>query len=140
MKDNIANKNLLFHLFNDFNFTNQDKIMPIANDIKSVYAKQFCNNDLGKAKELLDRTSYGMKQADVAILSYMFGGISIFMVFMAYLIHLEEDIFESKLFWNSLKASSPVMRFTFMMCYALFGVGVCIAVYRKNEINYMHIF
>jgi len=34
MKDNIADKNLLFHLFNDLKFTDTGMIMPIANDIK----------------------------------------------------------------------------------------------------------
>jgi hypothetical protein len=58
MKDNIINKNLLFHLFNDYNFTNQELIKPVANDIKQIYAKQFCGNDLTKAKKQLEKNNY----------------------------------------------------------------------------------
>ena len=81
-----------------------------------------------------------MQRTDIAILNFMLGGIFIFFVFMLFFVSLEHEIFDTKLFWESLKASAPIMRFTFMMCYALFAVGLCIAVYRHNEINYMHIF
>lgn len=140
MKDNIVNKNLQYHLFHDYKFTNTDLCLHFANDIKTVYAKQFCNNDFVKAKRLLEKNTYTMKQTDVAILSFMLGGIFIFVVFMLFLYVLEGEIFETALFWDSLKASTPIMRFTFMMCYVLIGVGIAISVYRRNEINYMHIF
>ena len=50
MKDNILDKNLLYHIFNDFKFTNRDSMIPISNDIKTVYARYFCDNNLNKAK------------------------------------------------------------------------------------------
>ena len=83
----------MFHLSNDFKFTNQEMIMPIANDIKQVYANHFCDSDIVKAKEQLEKTNYSMQQSDVAILSFMLGGIAIFIVFILYLLHLEGDIF-----------------------------------------------
>ena len=81
-----------------------------------------------------------MKNQDICILSFMGGGIVIFIIFMIFFIHLEEEIFETDEFWTSLKATGPVMRSTFIICYILFAVGLCISVYRKYEINYMHIF
>jgi hypothetical protein len=32
------------------------------------------------------------------------------------------------------------MRFTFLLIYAIFACGLCVHVFRKNEINYIHIF
>lgn len=68
------------------------------------------------------------------------GGILIFLVFIGFFAILFGDVFATTLFWNSLKASNPIMRSTFILCYILFAVGLCISVYRVNEINYMHIF
>jgi hypothetical protein len=60
------------------------------------------------------------------------------MVFFAF--KMDSELFESKEYWDSLAAATPVMRALFIVCYILFAVGLCISVFRKYEINYMHIF
>ena len=70
----------------------------------------------------------------------MGGGIVIFALFMLFFAYIEGEIFKQDRFWDSLKATSPVMRSTFIICYILFAVGLCISVYRKYEINYVSIF
>ena len=82
-----------------------------------------------------------MTQEEVAILSFLSGGIIIFVFIMIFFaVKVDPKIYESDEFWDSVAASNPIMRFLFILCYILFGVGLCIYVFRKNEINYMHIF
>ena len=115
--------------------------MHIINDIKTVYATNFCNNDIKQAKSELEKQKSVIRQSDLAILSFLSGGIIIFILIMFfYAVKVNPEIYESDEFWNALAASNPIMRSMFVICYILFAVGLCIMVFRKNEINYMHIF
>lgn len=78
-------KNLLHHLFNDYKFTRRESIAPITNDIKTVFAKYFCDDDVKKAKAMLEKQNINtMRKRDIFLLSFLGGGIFIFVVFMTF--------------------------------------------------------
>lgn len=61
-------------------------------------------------------------------------------IFMFYFAILTPELFYESIMWDRIEATGPVMRSTFVICYILFAVGLCIKVFRQYEINYMHIF
>lgn len=87
-KDNIINKNLEYHLLNDYKFTDQSQIIPVSNDIRHVYAKYFTDGNMNKAKEKLDKNNYAMKKEDLFVLSFMLGGIFIFLIFLGFFVFI----------------------------------------------------
>lgn len=87
-KDNIINKNLEYHLLNDYKFTDPSHIIPVSNDIRHVYAKYFTDGDMNKAKKTLEKNNYAMKKEDLFVLSFMLGGIFIFIVFLSFFVFI----------------------------------------------------
>ena len=42
--------------------------------------------------------------------------------------------------FDGVEAANPIFRLTFFICYILFATGLCIHVFRRFEVNYLHIF
>jgi hypothetical protein len=82
-------------LFNDYKFTKRESMGPITKDIKTVYAKYFCNDDLKQAKRNLEKSnSTSMNKEDIFVLSFLGGGVFIFFVFMLFFVtKIDPEIF-----------------------------------------------
>lgn len=105
-----------------------------------------------KAWQVLHGEGDKLRRRDLFRLSFFAGGTFVLLVLMVFGLIMEIDIFNprgsgnveynksSKAFWLAIKASNPIFRFTFMIGYILFAIGVCIQVFRLWGINYIYIF
>ena len=140
LDDNIIDKNLVHSLFLDYKFSARSNIGPCCSDIKTVYAKYFCKNNIKVASEKLDGSNSQISKSDLMFIS-MFGSASaVVFLFLIWYAILKPEYFKENLVWTGIEATGPVMRCTFIVVYTLFAVGLCISVFREREINYMHIF
>lgn len=140
LDDNIVDKNLIHSLFHDYKFSKRSNIGPFCSDIKTVYAKFFCNNDFKVASDKLARKNAQISRGDLIFISVFGSASAMVFLFLFWYAILTPEVFKQSLVWTGIEATGPVMRCTFIVVYILFAVGLCIRVFRQYEINYMHIF
>lgn len=99
----------------------------------------FTNGELSKAKTLLEGELNEISRSNLTIVASLGGALAMTYFFLLLFLFTKNESL-SDTFWMMFKAQSSVMRFTFILIYSIFGCGICISVFRKHEINYIHIF
>ena len=97
----------------------------------------FTDGDVKKAKILLEGKTNEIPRDSLKILSLLSGGILVFfwIIFLCLITTKSDD----RSTWEKLQHQNPIMRVTFYLIYVVFAAGLCVHVFRVNEINYMHI-
>ena len=114
--------------------------MPWSQDIRSIYAKNFTQGNIAKAKKVLEGSGNQYTTQDLFLLSMFSGGIIAMVLLVLFFMIIENYLYSSSILWDGLAATNPVMRITFIISYILFATGIVIRVFRTHSINYLHIF
>lgn len=139
MKDNLIDKNVNM-IKNQLHFIKRRNIQPFMQDLILVYATFFTGGNKTKAKEQLDQSQNTMSVPDLLNITFYSGAIFICAFILMFISLHQPEQFSNSNFWSFMKASNPILRFTFIIGYTLIATGFCIFVFRKYEINYLHIF
>jgi hypothetical protein len=138
IKDNVFDKSIQNYT-SSFEFIKRNNIQNFILDIKAITAKFFTNGDKYKAKTLLEGEVNEISRHNLTVVASLGGALTITYFFLILFMTTQSDSL-SEGFWKMFKAQNSTMRFTFIIIYIIFASGWCISVFRKHEINYIHIF
>lgn len=129
----------------EMEFTKRKQFGPLFRNMKQVIAKYYTDGDMSQATILLEGQKNQIARFDLFVISFLMGLniaiIAMMILYIHYFMDYKEISEEKKgIFWRAIQLTNPVMRFCFILCYILFASGCCITVFRKYQINYLHIF
>lgn len=141
--DNILDKNIHQKL-RSCNFTQRDNLNILRRDFTLVVADFFTNDNIREAEQLIDQERFMIRRQDLAVIMCAAGVLISMLLFVmvtaAFVFPVVNEKHDLVELFDGIRAANPIMRLTFIVCFLLFAVGVCISVFRRYEINYLHIF
>jgi len=139
VKDNIIDK-IIMKMLDEFQFVKRANIQPVSKDIKTVYAKLFHKDNIKAATKALEGETGGIDKFDLGILAFFSGGVIVLLVFLfLFCIYQNDGKFDEHVL-SHIDALNPTMRITFLICYIILASGFVVRVFRKAQVNYLHIF
>ncbi len=120
-------------------FSQQPAIGQLQMQLRKDFANNFTRGDMAQAKKRLTLNSGQMRPKDKVIIASLKGGIFTLLGVAIFITLLEPDLFILNR-WAEAKSVNTFSRFLFAIAFLLHLSGHNIKVFRRHEINYMHIF